>query len=251
MTDPQKSPPRTPIWRSIAQTVQTEIGAGHYRAGDKLPTEAALALRFGVNRHTVRAALAHLAAAGTVHARRGAGVFVAGAQADYAIGRRVRFHQNVVASGRLPSRQITRSETRLAAADEAEALGLPAGAQVHVIEGLSLADDQPLALFRSVFPAARFAGLLGALALHPSVTAALAACGVQDYTRRQTRITAHLADGLQALALRIKAGAPLLRTVAVNIDPSGGAIEFGTTWFAADRVALVLGGDEALSQIRS
>jgi hypothetical protein len=39
--------------------------------------------------------------------------------------------------------------------------------------------------------------------------------------------------------------------VAVNVDPSGGAIEFGTTWFAADRVALVLGGDEPLSQIRS
>ncbi|HHC29359.1 MAG TPA: GntR family transcriptional regulator, partial [Rhodobacterales bacterium] len=39
---------RTPIWQSIAASIEAEIGAGHYRAGDKLPTEAALAARFGV-----------------------------------------------------------------------------------------------------------------------------------------------------------------------------------------------------------
>ena len=68
--------PRIPIWQSIAQSLQSEIAQGHYAAGDKLPTEAELALRFGVNRHTVRHALADLAQGGLVHARRGAGVFV-------------------------------------------------------------------------------------------------------------------------------------------------------------------------------
>ena len=50
--------PRTPVWKSIAATLEAEIGQGHYRTGDKLPTEAALSARFGVNRHTVRRALA-------------------------------------------------------------------------------------------------------------------------------------------------------------------------------------------------
>lgn len=244
MTEKQKAP----IWRSIAEAVQHDIDGGVYRSGDKLPTEAALARRFGVNRHTVRAALAHLAAAGIVHARRGSGVYVAQVLADYRLGSRVRFHQNIAASGRLPSRQITRMETVGCQPEEGAALGLAAGQDVHVVEGLSLADGQPLAMFRSVFPG-RIDGLMQALAQDPSVTVALARCGVGDYTRAHTRITAHLADGLQALALRINQGAPLLRTVAVNVDVSGAAVEYGTTWFAADRVALVMGAEDALSQI--
>ena len=103
---------RKPIWSAIADTLTAEIGAGHYRPGDKLPTEAALSARFGVNRHTVRHALASLAEAGLVHSRRGAGVFVAQRPTDYPLGRRVRFHQNVLAAGQTPSRRITREETR-------------------------------------------------------------------------------------------------------------------------------------------
>lgn len=231
---------RDPIWRSIAATLQDELAQGLYRPGDRLPTEAELAARFGVNRHTVRHGLAPLIEAGLLHARRGAGVFVAARPADYPLGTRVRFHQNVVASGRTPSRRITRLETRPARKEEAEALGLPPDAQVHVIEGISLADDQPLAAFSSVFPADRFAGLLAAMADQNSVTAALAACGLTDYTRAETRLTATLADALQANALRVQPGAPILRSVAVNVDAAGVAVEYGTTWFAGDRVTLTI-----------
>jgi GntR family phosphonate transport system transcriptional regulator len=232
--------PREPIWRAIANTLQAEIAKGLYQPGDKLATEAELAARFGVNRHTVRHGLAHLAEAGIVHARRGAGVFVAARPTDYALGQRVRFHQNVTASGRTPSRKITRLETRPASAAEAAALGLALGDPVHVIDGISLADGQPLALFSSVFPAVRLPRMLAEMATQTSVTAALAACGVTDYTRLESRLTAKLADGLQALALQLKPGAPLLRSVAVNVDAAGRPVEYGTTWFAGDRVTLTL-----------
>jgi GntR family phosphonate transport system transcriptional regulator len=234
---------RTPIWRSIADTISAEIAAGLYRPGDKLPTEAALAARFGVNRHTVRQGLVPLIEAGALHARRGAGVFVAAKTADYALGRRVRFHQNIRDNGRAPSRRITRLESRPASAVEAEALHIAAGDLVHVVEGVSLADGQPLAAFQSVFPGARFVGLLAAMVAHSSVTAALAACGLADYTRAETRLTAKLADPVQALALQVQEGSPILRSVAVNVDGAGAPVEFGTTWFAGDRVTLTLSAD--------
>ena len=85
------------LWSAIARTLADEVGAGHYHPGDKLPTEAVLAARFGVNRHTVRRALGALAEQKLVHSRRGAGVFVAQRPTDYPLGRRVRFHQNVLA----------------------------------------------------------------------------------------------------------------------------------------------------------
>lgn len=233
------------IWRSITDTLTAEIGSGHYRPGDKLPTEAALSARFGVNRHTVRHALATLAEAGAVYARRGAGVFVTATPTDYALSRRVRFHQNVLASGLTPSRQILRQETRAADSGEAAALHLPAGVLVQVVEGLSLADGIPLAMFRSIFPAARFPDLLEAITRRGSVTAALAEAGLTDYTRAETRITAIATDALLALHLRLTQGAPLLRSVAVNVDAAGQPIEFGTTWFAGDRVTLTVSPEGA------
>lgn len=228
------------LWSAIAATLTGEIGAGHYRPGDKLPTEAALAARFGVNRHTVRHALAALADRGLVHSRRGAGVFVAQRPTDYPLGRRVRFHENVLAAGQTPSRRISRDETRPCDAEEARALRLRHGDPVHVVEGVSLADDQPIAAFRSVFPAARFPDLPVALRETQSITRALAALGLTDYTRAETRLTAQLADPVLALALAIRPGAPVLRTVAVNVDPRGAPVEHGTTWFAGERVTLTV-----------
>lgn len=236
--------PREAIWTSIAATLTREVAEGLYGPGDRLPTEADLALRFGVNRHTVRRALAALAEAGLVHARRGSGVFVAARPTDYPLGRRVRFHQNLIATGRTPSRRITRLETRPAAPREAEALQLAEGAEVHVVEGVSLADGQPVAAFRSVFPAARLPGMLQAMDGQNSVTAAMAACGVQDYTRAETRLTAKLADPVLALALLIQPGAPVLRSEALNVDVQGVPVEAGTTWFAGDRVTLTVTPDQ-------
>lgn len=241
MTD---DPPPPALWQAIARSLTTEIAGGQYAPGDKLPTEARLAARFGVNRHTVRRALASLADAGLVFARRGAGVFVAGRPTDYPLGRRVRFHQNVTASGRTPSRRINRLETRRADPGEAAALALPDGAPVHVVEGLSLADNVALAAFRSVFPAARFPGLLAALEGSGSVTAALAAEGLADYTRAETRLTAKTATGTLARLLSLPEGAPILRSVAINADGAGVPVEFGTTWFAGDRVTLTVTPEE-------
>jgi GntR family phosphonate transport system transcriptional regulator len=229
-----------PIWKSIYTNLKSDIADGHYTPGDKLPTEAALAKRFGVNRHTVRRALGQLGDEGIVHARRGAGVFVAVIPTEYPIGRKVRFHQNLRAAGQIPAKQILSLETRACNTREAEALNLSKGGMVHVYDGLSLANGQAIALFQSVFPAARFPELLGILGEKRSVTTALAEVGIKDYTRASTHVTAKLCTPTQALHLRIPQGAPILRTVGVNIDEQGEPIEYGRTWFAGDRVTLTL-----------
>lgn len=231
---------RTPIWKAIAASLRSDIADALYGPGDQLPTEAVLAARFGVNRHTVRHALTALAEEGLVHARRGAGVFVTTTPTDYPIGRRVRFHQSLRAAGQTPAKKVLLLETRTAHPSEAEALDLNNGAQVHVYEGLSLSEGRPIAIFRSCFPAARFPDLLAHLGRDPSVTAALAECGVPDYTRASTRMNAKLATATQALHLQIAEHAPVLRTIGVNVDPSGAPIEVGRTWFAGDKVTLTL-----------
>ncbi|MGR3699971.1 MAG: UTRA domain-containing protein, partial [Roseovarius sp.] len=44
----------------------------------------------------------------------------------------------------------------------------------------------------------------------------------------------------QAVHLNLSPGAPILRTLAVNVDPEGRPIEYGRTWFAGDRITLTL-----------
>lgn len=233
---------RTPVWLAIASTLRSELGDGRYRAGDKLPTEAALADRFGVNRHTVRHAISKLVEEGLVRTRRGAGAFVADTPTDYPIGKRVRFHENLSAAGRKPERRELHREHRGATRGEAEVLEISPGAPVLATHGLSLADGQPIALYENVFPAGRLPDIDAALDLHQSVTKALAEVGVADYTRRSTRIVALRANATQALHLHLAEGDPLLRTTSLSVDQSGVPVEFGRTYFAGDRVTLTVNG---------
>ena len=234
---------RTTIWREIERALRIEIEQGRYRPGEKLPTEAALAKRFSVNRHTVRRALAALQTDGLTYARRGAGVFVAAKPTTYPIGARVRFHQNLIAAGQTPMKEILRLETVAAAPREAEALRIAPGAPVHVWEGVAYADGAPVSLFHSWFPAERLPDLKQGLAETKSVTAALKREGVADYTRASTRLNAEAAGPMHALRLRLSHAAPLLRAVSVNIDAEGRPVEYGRTWFAGERVTLTIGDE--------
>lgn len=231
---------KTPIWLAIATTLKAEMSEGRYAAGDKLPTEAQLAARFGVNRHTVRHALSRLVEEGLVRTRRGAGAFVASTPADYPIGRRVRFRENLLAAGRRPEKRVLHVECRVATPGEAWALEVEDGARVCAYHGLSLADGAPVALFESVFPLERTPEIDQHLTQITSVTEALARAGVPDFTRASTRLTAVLADATQALHLHLREGDPVLRTTSVNVQSDGRPVEYGRTWFAGDRVTLTL-----------
>lgn len=232
--------PKTPVWQAIADALRSELAEGRYRPGDKLPTEATLAERFGVNRHTVRHGLSVLVDEGLVRTRRGAGAFVAATPTDYPIGQRVRFHENLIAAGRTPEKRVLNVETRLATDGEAAALLIASGDPVCAYHGLSLADRKPIAVFESLFPKGRLGDIGAALTETSSVTEALKRVGVDDYTRVSTRLTAVRASATHALHLHLSEGDPLLRSSSVNADTKGLPVEYGRTWFAGDRVTLTL-----------
>ncbi|MEM8980648.1 MAG: phosphonate metabolism transcriptional regulator PhnF [Pseudomonadota bacterium] len=237
MTAKSKS---TPVWKAIADALRGDIAEARYVPGDKLPTEAALAERFGVNRHTVRHGLSKLVEEGLVRTRRGAGAFVAATPTDYPIGQRVRFHENLIAAGRHPEKRALLLQERAASEREAQALKIAPGDKLCAYHGLSLSDGQPIALFESLFPLARLPGITAALEDISSVTEALRIVGVTDYTRATTRLTAVRATTPQALHLLVSEGDPLLRSSSVNVDETGNPVEYGRTWFAGDRVTLTL-----------
>src|SRR5262249_56578408 len=64
------------LWRRVADQLERAIADGTYPAETRLPGEIEIALRLGVNRHTIRRALAALADRGFVPAERGSGTYV-------------------------------------------------------------------------------------------------------------------------------------------------------------------------------
>lgn len=233
-----------PIWARIRDALAAEIREGRWATGDRLPSESALAERFAVNRHTLRRATAALAEEGLLHVRRGAGAVVTHAATDYPISRRTRFSENLRAAGRTPARRILSLETMAPSRVEAELLALPPEAQVHVYEGMTLADGAPVAYARTAFPGA-LERLPATLRETGSVTAALAACGVADYTRRWTRLAAVRPGVLIARHLMIPETSPVIRAESLSVDAAGRPVEYGLTWFCTDRMPLIVGEDAA------
>lgn len=233
------TPPLPPVWAEIAETLRGELAA-KIPPGARLPAEAQLAARFGVNRHTLRRALAALAAEGLVHARRGTGVFAAMPAVEYPLSPRPRYHAAVSASGQVPGRRILTIQEILADDETAASLEVSPRQPLLQIEGLNLSDGCTIGHFRSLFALIRIPGLAQALARTPSITSALAACGVSDYSRDWTRIGAVRADGLLARHLMLRPGDPVLRIESLNRDPDGRALERAVAHFAGTRVSLTM-----------
>jgi GntR family phosphonate transport system transcriptional regulator len=227
------------MWRRIADALRAEITRGELIPGGRLPTGAALAASFRVNRHTARRALDELARSGLVRIERGRGSFVADDVLDYAVGPRTRFSEWVRAQNREPSGRVLELATIAADASVAAGLGVPTGVDVVMLKRLGLADGRPVCIGWHYFPAARFPGLLYALGNSDSVSAALTACGLPDYRRALTRVTARLPDAEEARLLAIGGQRPVLVTENVNVDSDGAIVEFGIGLYPTPRVQIV------------
>ena len=225
------------LWRQIADQIRFAIGSGEF--GERLPPELVLASRFGVNRHTVRGAIAALVQEGVLRAEQGRGTFVEERKRfAYPIGARTRFSEGLEGQARDRRGTLLRHSTEPADARTAEALKLAAGSTVIRLETLSEADGRPVSRATSFFDAARFDGIDRAYAKSGSITAAFRDFGVADYFRRSTLISARHAEAGDLADLKLSPGAIVLVTVYVNVDPDGAPIQYSETRFAADLVEL-------------
>jgi GntR family phosphonate transport system transcriptional regulator len=228
------------LWRQIASALEDDIKADRFIETDgRLPIERDLTERFGVNRHTVRRALATLAESGLVRTEQGRGVFVNRDVVDYPLGKRVRFTANLSAQQRIPAGRILDCAKELADRDARTALSLRKNAQVWRVERLGLVDGAPFSLASHYFSAARFPKLGEAFEVTDSITEALKSCGLADYERHETRIYARPPTADETRRLALPRGRPVLVTESVNVDSDGAPTEFGIARFAADKMQIV------------
>lgn len=234
------------LWRQIADRMRLAINNGDFDETGMMPPETALAARFGVNRHTVRSAMAALTEEGIVRPIQGIGTRIERRdRLRFPISRRTRFSQGLGNQARDLEGRLLEAATEAASNRVAEALGLSPGAPCVRLETVNSADKRPISRATHYFPADRFADMAAAYERTRSITASFRQLGLPDYVRRSTEISALHAEGDDIRHLKLSPGAIILVATAVNTDLTGTPVQFSRTRFAADRVKLMVEPDTA------
>ena len=236
------------VWKQIADTLSTEIRNRAFNTTGRLPSENELSARFGVNRHTLRQAVAALQVDGLVRIEPGRGTFVQHELLDYVLSRRTRFSENLQRQGLLPSKQLLTARAMPAPERAAHELRLDRGASVLMVEMLDEANNQPVGLATAYYPAARFDGLLEMLHGGTCTTDILRHFGVQDYVRAESRITTQMPSEETARLLKQPSTRPVLCVECLDVDMAGQPIKYGETVFCGDRIQLVVNGGQDAGQ---
>jgi GntR family phosphonate transport system transcriptional regulator len=225
-------------WRLIAEELRSEIIDGRVAAGAKLASEGELAERFGVNRHTVRRAVAALAEDGLLIARRGSGTYVAEhAVLVHRIGMRTRLSDSLGTRRGAAGTRLLESALEVPPPDVAERLRIP-GREALRIDTVRSVDGRPVSRgthWLAIDFAPEFAE---AFKRTGSVTAGLRAGGIEDYLRASTTIGARHATATEAEELELAVGAVVLVVRSLDVLPDGSPLLSGLTRFAAQWVEL-------------
>ncbi|CAG9171438.1 phosphonate metabolism transcriptional regulator PhnF [Cupriavidus respiraculi] len=227
------------VWRQIGEALAEDIRKKLYAPGEQLPPEPELATRFAVNRHTVRRAMSELEQSGLVRIEQGRGTFVQEHAIDYAIARRTRFSENLAAQGMRGHTEVVGSQVgRLP--EVARHLGLARTAEIVHVQMVGKADNRPIDVAEHYFEARRFPDMERLLREERSISRALSSCGVVDYTRKWSRITAALPTAPVARLLNQPKTRPVLQVEALNVDIDGAPVQYSITRFAGDWVQLTV-----------
>ncbi|MFP3943646.1 MAG: phosphonate metabolism transcriptional regulator PhnF, partial [Alphaproteobacteria bacterium] len=219
------------LWRQIAQALEADIASGVYAPGAKLPTEAQLAERFRVNRHTLRRAISHLQLAGQVRVEQGRGTFVQAGSVPLHVGGKAHGgYDEEAARSRVLRTGLFRADPQ-----SARSLGLKVGDPVVVIEFLHLNDGRPVTITSHHFPGARFDGLIEAYREEGRLSAALRRFGVEDCLCKRTKVSARLPSAADARHLHMPRNQPVVVAESVNVDAAGRPVDYSVTRSAGQR----------------
>jgi GntR family transcriptional regulator len=147
---------RLPRYQRLRDELVALIAARHWRPGEAIPTEQALAKRYEVAVGTVRKAVDLLVAEGLLERFQGRGTFVRRASFDSSLFRFFRF-QTRQGERRIPESRILRREVVEAPSAVAAILQIPNGAKAIQMSRLRLIDDVPVLAEEIWLPFDRFA----------------------------------------------------------------------------------------------
>lgn len=209
-----------PRWHQVMTELSDRIADGSFTPGQRLPVESELAVRFSVNRLTVRQALAELARAGAIRTVHGRGSYVAERPYRFALRATT---PSIVAQMREVDRTITQclvTHALVPRSDLPDPATLP-GAEVLRLDTVMSVDGEAWSRDTTWLPADRFAGVPAVWTPQTSLTGLLLGAYGVRLRRSWRRHSAEPASPQDAAVLDVALGAPLLVLTGANTDEDG------------------------------
>lgn len=226
-----------PLYLQLGRWLEGQIAQGILPVGARLPSEPALSDEFGLNRNTVRQAIALLVQKGLVEKQKGLGSFVRRRSPIEPIHRLSRMTSFVddfdVRDVRVENVVLARRREP-AGADLAARLALAPGDPVVRVERLRLADRTPFVLERGSYPYPRFARLLE-LDLRGSIYALLTSEFAVDLHRSVQTLRAVRPPRDVAGKLRINPTLPCILIESLAYTSTDQCIEVLQSFYRGDR----------------
>jgi GntR family transcriptional regulator len=217
------------LW--LAALLRDQIEGGRLVAHGSVPSERALSERYGVSRMTARHALETLTLEGYLYRNPRRGTFVAEPRLRFSVGS---FTRNMTQAERAPGTEVLSAAKVEPDALAADALGIPAGGRVFVLQRLRTAMDEPIAIENIQLSAARFPDLLDH-DLAGSLWAILRDhYGVRP-EKADARVVAVTLDRFEAEVLGVKTGSPAIVLTRIVYDARGGVVELARDVYRGDR----------------
>lgn len=242
-----------PASRQLAEDLRSRITAGEYQPGDKLPTERALADRYGVARNTARESARLLAAEGLVTTVQGSGIYVRRKPRLLRMGserysQRLRaetglspYRAELVKQGRTAYVDCVSIERVKPPIDVTERLDVDATTKSVVRrENWYYADDEPMQVGITYVPwfivrnsvVGRKADMGGG-----GIYARLEELGY-PVARAREEISAFMPDPETSRGLAIPPGVPVVEVLHTSIDDHGAAFDVTRFTMRADHMGL-------------
>ncbi|MBM7506081.1 GntR family transcriptional regulator [Agromyces aurantiacus] len=206
-----------PLHERVSGVLRERVARGEWAAGMRLPSEAALCREFGTSRGPIRRALSVLREEGVIVGGRGRAPVVGRVVPTQPFSTFSSFTEWARSIGRVPGQRTIEAASRPAPSTVAGLLGLDEGAAVVQVVRVRLLDDVPTMVERTSFPPEVGALLADLDADRGSLHAHLIARGV-EFRRARHTIDAVAANPLDAEALEVASGSPLLRERRIAFD---------------------------------
>lgn len=228
-------PGPVPLHHQVYLDLRASLDGGTWRAGDRLPPERELAIRYGCSLITVRRALTELAREHRLERTRGRGTFATRPPVEVDLGGAMSFTEEMERRGLDPSTRVVEARPEPAGERVAEALELELGASTLYLERVRMADGEPLLLEQVHLPADRFPGLLAADLEHHSLYELLTARYGSPVARTREWLEPVTLPAREARLLGERPHRPALLIESIAYSAAGQPVEYGRSYVRGDR----------------
>jgi GntR family transcriptional regulator len=227
-----------PIYRQVAEQIAEEIEAGQLPADSRISSERELAERLGISRMTARAAINILIQRGLIVRRNRARAYVAHPKFRFDLSSAGGLHQQLRKAGVKPGAKIITAHKLSASELDAKivaALALDEQDEVYHIVRLRTANDEPIAVENSYFPAKRFPDLLD-FNLRDSIYGMLKKYFGVEPGRSVQEMEISLLDAEWAEIMGVAVDLPVLKITRRTVTADDIPFEFALDIYRGDRI---------------